>query len=105
MAQLHTEADVMRAAAGNVDDTNNAVNREIERIQGVVEGTRSYWAGEAQASFDSVMLRYDDAQRRLVEALAAIADNLRDNAKNYEHIEASNTDDLHKIGASAGLAL
>lgn len=105
MAQLQTEADVMRTAAGNVDDTNNAVNTEIERIQGVVEGTRAFWAGEAQASFDGVMRSYDDAQRRLVEALQAIADNLRDNAKNYENIEASNMDDLRHIGASAGLAL
>ncbi|WP_165164574.1 WXG100 family type VII secretion target [Corynebacterium qintianiae] len=105
MTQLNTEADVMRSAASNVDDTNNAVNREIERIQGVVEGTRSYWAGEAQTSFDGVMRNYDDAQRRLVEALRGIAENLRDNAKNYEHIEASNMDDMQKIGASAGLAL
>ncbi|MBA4504135.1 WXG100 family type VII secretion target [Corynebacterium sanguinis] len=105
MAQLQTEADVMRSAANNVDDTNNAVNREIERIQGVVEGTRSYWQGEAQTSFDGVMLRYDDAQRRLGQALAAIAENLRDNAKNYENIEASNTDDLRSISTSAGLAL
>ncbi|SDM10958.1 WXG100 family type VII secretion target [Corynebacterium mycetoides] len=105
MTQLTTEADVMRTAATNVDDTNDAVNREIERIQGVVEGTRAFWAGEAQTSFDGVMRNYDDAQRRLVEALRAIADNLRENAKNYEHIEASNMDDLQKISASAGLAL
>ena len=51
------------------------------------------------------MLRYDDAQRRLGQALAAIAENLRDNAKNYENIEASNTDDLRAISTSAGLAL
>ena len=57
----------------------------------------------AQRSFDDLMLRYDDAQRRLSEALSAIAVNIRDNAKNYETTDATNTDSLRQI--AGGLAL
>ena len=75
----------------------------LHRIQQVAESTRNFWVGNAQRSFDDLMLRYDDAQRRLSEALSAIAVNIRDNAKNYETTDATNTDSLRQI--AGGLAL
>ncbi|OEX94427.1 WXG100 family type VII secretion target [Corynebacterium sp. Marseille-P4321] len=103
MEQFATEADVMRAAADRTDETNADVNREIDRIQQVAESTRGFWVGRAQASFDELMVRYDDAQKRLSEALADIAVNIRDNAKNFENTDATNTDNLRQL--SGGLAL
>ncbi|MDY5786421.1 MULTISPECIES: WXG100 family type VII secretion target [unclassified Corynebacterium] len=103
MEQFRTEAEVMRSAAERVDDTNSAVNIEIDRVQQVAESTRSFWSGEAQRSFDDLMVRYDSAQARLSEALAAIATNIRDNAHHFEGVDASNTDDFRSI--SAGLPL
>ena len=93
----------MRAAADRTDDTNANVNREIDRIQQVVESTRNYWVGNAQRSFDDLMMRYDDAQKRLSEALTAISANIRDNAKHYESTDATNTDSLRQL--AGGLAL
>ena len=103
MELFATEAEVMRAAADRTDDTNANVNREIDRIQQVVESTRNYWVGNAQRSFDDLMMRYDDAQKRLSEALTAIAANIRDNAKHYESTDATNTDSLRQL--AGGLAL
>ena len=103
MEQFRTEADVMRATADRADDTNANVNREIDRIQQVVESTRNYWVGNAQRSFDDLMMRYDDAQKRLSEALTAISANIRDNAKHYESTDATNTDSLRQL--AGGLAL
>ena len=105
MEQFRTEADVMRATADRADDTNANVNREIDRVQQVAESTRSYWVGNAQRSFDDLMVRYDDAQRRLSEALRDIANNIRDNAKHYEHADVSTTESLDSLSGSAGLAL
>ena len=105
MEQFATEAEVMRAAADRTDDTNADVNREIDRVQQVAEATRGYWVGNAQRSFDDLMLRYDDAQRRLSEALSAIAVNIRDNAKHYEHTDVTTTEGLDRISAGSGLAL
>lgn len=103
MELFATEAEVMRAAADRTDDTNANVNREIDRIQQVVESTRNYWVGNAQRSFDDLMMRYDDAQKRLSEALTAISANIRDNAKHYESTDATNTDSLRQL--AGGLTL
>ena len=103
MELFATEAEVMRAAADRTDDTNANVNREIDRIQQVVESTRNYWVGNAQRSFDDLMMRYDDAQKRLSEALTASSANIRDNAKHYESTDATNTDSLRQL--AGGLAL
>lgn len=51
------------------------------------------------------MLRYDDAQRRLTEALTAISTNIRDNAKNYEHADVTTTEGLDRLASNSGLAL
>ena len=103
MSNFQTEADVMRSTADHADNVNADVNREIERIQGVAESVRTFWQGSAQRSFDGLMARYDDAQRRLTEALTDISHNIRDNAKNYETADATNTDSLRQI--AGGLAL
>lgn len=104
-AQFRTEADVMRNAANNVDDTNDSVNAELNRLQDVAQSTRDYWSGSAQASFDDLMVRFDDAERRLGEALSDIASNIRDNASNFEDVDATNSDAFAKIAPSGGLAL
>ena len=104
-AQFRTEADVMRNAANNVDDTHDSVNAELNRLQDVAQSTRDYWSGSAQASFDDLMVRFDDAERRLSEALGDIASNIRDNAGNFEDVDATNSDAFANIAPSGGLAL
>lgn len=106
-AQFRTEADVMRNAANNVDSTNDSVNAELNRLQDVAQSTRDYWQGTAQASFDGLMVRFDDAERRLSEALSDIATNIRANAGNFEDVDASNSDAFANIAAApaGGLAL
>lgn len=105
MSNFQTEADVMRAAANHVDETNQAVNTELNRLQDVAQSTRNFWAGSAQTSFDGLMIRFDDAERRLNEALAAIAVNIRDNALNFEDVDATNQEIFSSIAPSEGLAL
>ena len=103
-AQFQTEADVMRTAAGNVDGVNDSVVAELNRLQDVAQSTRDFWKGNAQAKFDALMVRFDDAERRLSEALRAIADNIRDNAVNFEDVDAVNADSFSSI-EPAGLSL
>lgn len=104
MSLLRTEADVMRATAGRVDDTNSQVQGELQRLRGVVDGVRSSWVGEAQVSFDGLMERWNSSARQLQEALHAISDNIRSNATNYEAMEAQNTQAFSSVGGG-GLAL
>ncbi|MDD7582539.1 WXG100 family type VII secretion target [Corynebacterium sp. 32222D000AT] len=99
-----TEAEVMQATAGHVDSTNEEVQGELTRLHNVVEGTRASWEGRAQLSFDNLMQRYNASAQQLREALSAISDNIRSNARNFDDVEAQNAQVLNNVGG-AGLAL
>ncbi|AKK02325.1 WXG100 family type VII secretion target [Corynebacterium epidermidicanis] len=87
MTQLfRTEADVMLATAGQVDNTNNEVQGELTRLRGIVDGVRDTWAGSAQVSFDNLMNRWNTSARELQEALNSISDNIRSNAKCQDRV-------------------
>ncbi|APT86155.1 MULTISPECIES: WXG100 family type VII secretion target [Corynebacterium] len=105
MSQLFkTEADVMVATAGRVDSTNDEVQGELTRLQGVVDSVRASWAGQAQVSFDGLMQRYNTSAQQLREALTAISENIRSNAHNFDTIEADNAQAFSRVGGQ-GLAL
>ncbi|WPF66523.1 MULTISPECIES: WXG100 family type VII secretion target [unclassified Corynebacterium] len=101
---FRTEADVMVATAGRVDDTNSQVQSELTRLQGVVDGVRGSWAGNAQVSFDNLMERWNTSARELREALGSISENIRSNAHHFEDMEAQNAQAFSAVGGS-GLAL
>ncbi|MBZ8176758.1 WXG100 family type VII secretion target [Corynebacterium poyangense] len=98
MSLLRTEADVMLATAGRVDDTNAQVQGELQRLRGVVDGVRGSWAGQAQVSFDGLMERWNSSARQIQEALSSISENIRSNAANYAHIEADNAQAFSAVG-------
>lgn len=102
-AMFRTEADVMVATAGRVDDTNSQVQGELTRLQGVVDGVRGSWAGAAQVSFDGLMQRWNTSARQLQEALDSISQNIRSNARSFEGMEAQNAQAFSNVGG--GLAL
>ncbi|GAB3706858.1 WXG100 family type VII secretion target [Corynebacterium nasicanis] len=101
---FRTEADVMLATAGHVDTTNNEVQSELTRLQGVVDGVRANWTGSAQTSFDSLMQRWNVSAGELRDALTSISDNIRHNARSFESMEADNTQAFSAVGGQ-GLAL
>ena len=99
-----TQADVMVATAGKVDNTNDEVQGELTRLQGVVDSVRGSWVGQAQVSFDDLMQRYNTSAQQLREALTSISENIRDNARNFDSVEADNAQSFDNVGG-AGLAL
>ena len=98
-----TQADVMVSTAGRMDNTNDEVQGELTRLQGVVDSVRGSWAGQAQVSFDNLMQRYNTSAQQLREALTSISENIRSNARNFDNVEAENTEAFSKVGG--GLAL
>lgn len=104
MSQMFkTEAEVMVATAGRVDNTNDEVSAELTRLQGVVDQVRASWTGSAQVSFDNLMNRYDASSQQLQKALLSISENIRSNARNFDNVEAQNQDAFNNVGG--GLAL
>lgn len=103
MSQFRTEADVMVSTAGKVDATNDEVQAELVRLGDVVEGLRADWEGRAHISFDDLMQRYNTSAQELREALTAISENIRSNAKGFESVEVTNEESFKRTGG--GLAL
>ncbi|ALC05053.1 hypothetical protein CDES_03000 [Corynebacterium deserti GIMN1.010] len=102
---FRTESDVMLATAGQVDDTNDQVQSELNRLRGVVDSVRGSWAGQAQVSFDALMNRWNASARQLQEALGSISENIRSNARNFESTEADNSQAFNAVGAGDGAGL
>ena len=102
MSIFKTEADVMVATAGRVDETNNQVQAELNRLRGVVDGLRGSWQGTAQVSFDNLMERWGQQATRLRESLDLISENIRSNAKNFTNVEAQNTSAFNSAASVGG---
>ena len=100
---FRTEADVMVTTAGQVDNTNSEVQSELSRLRGVVDGLRGAWSGQAQASFDELMQRWDTNAKDLSDALTSISENIRANARAFENMETSNVQSFNHVGG--GLVL
>ena len=100
---FRTEADVMVATAGRVDNTNAEVQGELTRLRGVVDGVRGSWAGSAQVAFDGLMQRWGESAGKLQEALKAISENIRTNARSFDSMESENASAFNNVGG--GLVL
>lgn len=68
-----------------------------------MDSARAGWEGQAQVSFDQLMQRYNDSARKLQGALTDISENIRANARDFEHIEAENDQAFTRV--AGGLAL
>ena len=91
---FRTDVATMHKAANNVDGTNDQVQAELKRLQGVVQETSSSWKGDAQGAFQNLMLRWDTNARELSEALRSIADNIRRNAGSFGDADLENAQSL-----------
>ncbi|MCU9518883.1 WXG100 family type VII secretion target [Corynebacterium sp. ES2794-CONJ1] len=100
---FRTESDVMVATAGRVDDTNNEVQSELNRLRGVVDSVRGSWSGTAQVAFDGLMERWNTSALELQKALSSISGNIRSNARAFENVEADNAQSLHNVGGGLNL--
>lgn len=81
----------MHSTAGKVDNVNEQVHAELNRLQGVVDSLRGVWKGEAQAAFVNLMVRWNDSARELRSALVSISENIRSNARAFQQVEDDNT--------------
>lgn len=97
--QFSTDSEVMQSTANRVDGTNSEVRGELDRLRGTVDGVRASWKGEAQRSFDQLMVRWDTAARDLQDALRTISDTIRGNARSFDDTETQNAGDLKNAGA------
>ncbi len=101
---FRTEADVMVSTANHVDQTSAEVQSELGRLRGVVDSVKGSWEGTAQLAFDQLMQRWDHNARELQSALESISENIRNNARSFQNVEADNASAFANAGGG-GLAL
>ncbi|WP_348536564.1 WXG100 family type VII secretion target [Nocardia cyriacigeorgica] len=100
---VRNDAASMEAGANHVDTVNQALQGELKTVEGLVQGSRDSWEGEAQAAFDQVMLDYKDASNRLHQALEEIEAGIRSNGKNFTAAEEDNKSRVASVGSSLNI--
>lgn len=87
---FRTTTEVMQATAGRVDNVNDQVQGELNRLRGTVDGLRGAWQGDAQLSFQALMERWNESATELRAALHGISENIRGNARGFQQVEDEN---------------
>ncbi|MBF6087061.1 WXG100 family type VII secretion target [Nocardia cyriacigeorgica] len=103
MSKVTTSEAAMTAAVNHIETVGSQLESEISNVRNLVQGIKESWQGQAQGSFDRVMLDFDDAQRKMNEALKGFSDSITSAKVGYIESEQRNQDALLQAGASGDL--
>lgn len=103
MAGVITDVAAMNAAAGHVEQVNGSLHSIIGALAAEAQGAQPFFKGGAGNEFQNLMNRYNDASKRLNDALAEIAVKIRENGKGYDNAEQTNRDAIVQAGNSGSL--
>lgn len=83
------------AEIGSASQKAHATDQEIQgvltNLYNALAPLPGQWRGDASASFQQLLQRYQDAARRLAVALQGIGDTLAQTQRNYDTTEETNT--------------
>ncbi|WP_018023337.1 WXG100 family type VII secretion target [Corynebacterium ulceribovis] len=104
MAQIFTtETSTMNVTAGRVDGVNGEIGTELTTLRGTVDGLAGLWVGSAKTKFDQLMIDWDDAAKRLSEALNTISETIRANSADFDSGEDDNVTELNNASSNLNL--
>jgi WXG100 family type VII secretion target len=103
MTGFNTEAATMAQAAGRVSDVNSQITTELRTLFGSVEAVRSHWTGEAAATFQQLMVRWNDDSTKLNQALAVISEQIAVSGKAYSASDDANMQTITSAGSGLNL--
>ncbi|WP_245672696.1 WXG100 family type VII secretion target [Aldersonia kunmingensis] len=98
-----TDVAAMEAAASHVETVNGQLDATIRGLKARCEGSAGNWEGGAATQFQNLMVRYEEASKRLHTSLDTIASQIRANGKGYDAAEQANQDAISQAGASGAL--
>ncbi len=93
----HTTPADLKAKAGDIRNTQQVVQSELDNLQKYVLNLEAVWGGIAASTFQELMHQWDAHAAQLQEALLAIATGLDGTADNYVHSEHSNLKNLSRV--------
>jgi WXG100 family type VII secretion target len=100
---FNTETAQMQQAAGKVDDVNNQVRSLLSSLQGQVEAVQAAWQGQAAATFQQIMVRYNEDATKLSQALEGISEQIRGSGTGYATSDQSGQDAVRTAGNSLNI--
>ena len=100
---FNTEAATMAQAASRVTDVNNQIHAELRTLFGAVEGVQAHWSGQAAASFQQLMARWQEDSTKLSQALNGISEQIAASGKTYTASDESNQQSLRSAGSGLNL--
>ena len=100
---FNTEAATMAQAATRVTDVNNQVNTELRTLFGAVEAVQAHWSGQAAASFQQLMARWQEDSAKLSQALSGISEQISMSGKAYTASDEANQQSLRSAGSGLNL--
>jgi WXG100 family type VII secretion target len=83
----------VRTAASDVRSTRSEVDGELNKLRGVVDDLAAAWKGQAGGTFQQLMTRWDEDNKKLLTAMDDIA-NLLDKSANTHQ---TNDDQQHQM--------
>lgn len=105
MTEIKNDVAQMQESAGHVDAVKDQLQQLIAGVRNRCEDSRASWEGSAQAAFQKLMTDYDEASRKLQDALTETADRIRANGKGYDAAEQENQQRLQGIDAGGSSLL
>lgn len=99
MAGFHTDVSQMANAAQHVQEVNGSVNALLQSLRDEVATVGSHWRGAAQASFVTMMSRYDASAARLNQALAGISEEISAASRDYSARDTQQEEAFRSAGS------
>jgi WXG100 family type VII secretion target len=98
-----TQTPQMQQAATKVDDVNSEVRSLLNSLQSQVQGVQAHWTGQAAATFQALMLRYDADAQKLAQALTGISEQIRMSGQAYAAQDQAGDDAIKSAGSGLNL--
>ncbi len=100
---FNTEAATMAQAASHVSDVNAQITAELRTLFNSVEAVQAHWSGQAAASFQQLMARWNEDSTKLNQALAGISEQIGASGKAYSASDEANNSTIRNAGSGLNL--
>lgn len=97
------EVEQFTEAEKRVTEVRVSMDKNLSTLRDNIEATRAGWEGEAAKAFNNVMMRFDEAGRRLNGALQGIAELLEQAGSKYQASEAQQQELINSINKGFGV--
>jgi ESAT-6 family protein len=89
-------------ANAKVVGVKEQIEGDLKSLYGQLTELESAWRGTAKSAFDQLMVRFTEDEKKLNQALAGIAEQLRAAGSQYEESEQSQQDSFSNISNTLG---